>query len=99
MYRSFLSAAVLAAAFAVPAQAQEIADRIFTGGPVLTMNDAQPRAEAVAVKDGKIIAVGTVEEIMALKGEGTEVTTLRAAPCCPASSTPMDTSSSAACRR
>jgi predicted amidohydrolase YtcJ len=40
------------------------------------MNDAQPRAEAVAVKDGVIIAVGTVEEIMALSGEGTEVTEL-----------------------
>ena len=58
------------------AWAQDTADRIFTGGPVLTMNDAQPRAEAVAVKDGIIIAVGTVEEIMALKGEGTEVTEL-----------------------
>jgi predicted amidohydrolase YtcJ len=77
MYRSLFSAAALAAVFAVPAEAQEIADRIFTGGPVLTMNDAQPRAEAVAVKDGKIIAVGTVEEIMALKGEGTEVTDLQ----------------------
>jgi predicted amidohydrolase YtcJ len=60
----------------LPAAAQEFADRIFIGGPVLTMNDAQPRAEAVAVRDGEIIAVGTVEEIMALKGEGTEVTEL-----------------------
>ncbi len=76
MYRSLLSAAALAACLAVPAQAQEIADRIFTGGPVLTMDDAAPRAEAVAVKDGKIIAVGTVDEIMALKGDGTEVTDL-----------------------
>jgi hypothetical protein len=62
---------------AMPSRAQEgPADRIFVGGPVLTMNDAQPRAEAVAVKDGKIIAVGTVDEIMALKGEATEVTEL-----------------------
>jgi predicted amidohydrolase YtcJ len=37
---------VTAASFA---WAQEPADRIFTGGPVLTMNDAQPRAGAVAV--------------------------------------------------
>jgi predicted amidohydrolase YtcJ len=63
-------------ALALPSFAQEVADRIFTGGPVLTMNDGQPRAEAVAVKDGIIIAVGTTEEIMALKGEGTEVTEL-----------------------
>jgi predicted amidohydrolase YtcJ len=71
-----LLATALAMAVALPAAAQEIADRIFIGGPVLTMNDAQPRADAVAVKDGTIIAVGTVEEIMALKGEATEVTEL-----------------------
>lgn len=35
------------------------ADRIFTGGTVITMTDAQPLAEAVAVKDGRILAVGT----------------------------------------
>lgn len=34
-------------------------DVIYSGGPIITMNDAAPRAEAVAVKDGKIIAVGT----------------------------------------
>jgi predicted amidohydrolase YtcJ len=58
------------------AWAQEPADRIFTGGPVLTMNDAQPRVGAVAVKDGRIVAVGTPEEIEALRGEGTVVTDL-----------------------
>jgi predicted amidohydrolase YtcJ len=34
------------------------ADAIYYGGRVLTMNDAQPGAEAVAVKDRKIFAVG-----------------------------------------
>lgn len=63
-------------ALAAPSFAQEVANRIFASGPVLTMNDAQPRAEAVSVKDGMIIAVGTAEEIMALKGAGTEVTEL-----------------------
>lgn len=61
---------------ALPALAQDTADRIFVGGPVLTMNDAQPRAEAVAVKDGKIIAVGSRDEVMKLKAEGTEITEL-----------------------
>jgi predicted amidohydrolase YtcJ len=69
-------ATVLLVTTASLAWAQEPADRIFTGGPVLTMNDAQPRAEAVAVKDGRIVAVGTPEEIAALRGEGTEVTDL-----------------------
>jgi hypothetical protein len=71
-----LLAAAIALAVALPALAQEAADRVFVGGPVLTMNDAQPRAEAVAVKDGRIIAVGSAEDIMALTGETTEVTEL-----------------------
>ncbi len=58
------------------ALAQETADRIFTGGPVLTMDDAAPRAEAVAVKGGRILAVGPEGVVMALAGEGTEVTDL-----------------------
>lgn len=75
MKRSVLSA-VLLSVLSLPALAQETADRIFLGGPVLTMNDAQPRAEAVAVSDGKIVAVGTEEEVLKLRGEGTEVTDL-----------------------
>jgi predicted amidohydrolase YtcJ len=52
--------------------AQEIADRIYTGGPILTIDDARPRAEAVAVKDGLILAVGDLAEVSAHDGEGTE---------------------------
>jgi hypothetical protein len=53
--------------------AQEPADRIWRGGTVLTMNDAAMRAEAVAEKDGRILAVGAVDQVMAHKGPGTEV--------------------------
>ena len=60
-----LAFAATLAVLALPAQAQDVADRILVGGPVLTMNDAQPRAEAVAIRDGLIIAVGTAEEIEA----------------------------------
>ena len=52
--------------------AQDVADTIYSGGPVLTMTDAQPRSEAVAVKDGRILAVGTLNEVTAFAGEGTE---------------------------
>jgi len=55
------------------ALSQETADRIYSGGPILTINDAQPTAEAVAVRGGQILAVGTLEEIDAHRGEGTEV--------------------------
>ena len=40
-----------------PSPAQ-VADAIYAGGDIVTVNDAQPDAEAVAVKDGKILAVG-----------------------------------------
>ena len=49
-------------------QAQEIADTIYSGGPILTINDAQPTADAVAVADGRIIAVGTLEDMAAHRG-------------------------------
>lgn len=41
------------------------ADAIYFGGDIITVNDAQPMAEAIAVKDGKIVAVGTLEEVNA----------------------------------
>ncbi|MBE9638901.1 amidohydrolase [Salipiger pacificus] len=55
------------------ALAQEMADTIYSGGPILTINDAAPTAEAVAVKDGTILAVGTMAEVSALRGEATEM--------------------------
>jgi predicted amidohydrolase YtcJ len=55
------------------AQVSGPADRIWTGGTILTMNDAAMRVEAVAEKAGRIIGVGTVAEITALKGPETRV--------------------------
>jgi predicted amidohydrolase YtcJ len=40
-----------------------VADAIYVGGSIVTVNDAQPNAEALAVKDGKILAVGARSEI------------------------------------
>jgi predicted amidohydrolase YtcJ len=54
-----------------PATAQEVADTIYFGGPILTMDDAAPRADAVAVKGGAIIGVGDLADLSALQGEGT----------------------------
>ncbi len=62
--------------FASPAFAAEQADRIWTGGPILTMDDNNPRVEAVAVKGGRIIAAGTAADVMKLKGDQTEVVDL-----------------------
>jgi predicted amidohydrolase YtcJ len=38
------------------------ADLVITG-TVLTVNEAQPTAEAIAVSDGRIVAVGTRAEV------------------------------------
>lgn len=40
-----------------------IADLFISGGPIITMNPTQALAEAVAVKDGKILAVGVLSEL------------------------------------
>ena len=50
--------------------AQEVADTIYTGGPILTIDDTRPTAEAVAVKDGRILAVGDLVEVSAHNGQG-----------------------------
>ena len=55
------------------APAGEIADTIYHNGTIITINDALPRAEAVAVKDGKILAVGAKEEIFKSKGDATRL--------------------------
>src|SRR5579863_157041 len=52
------------------------ADLIFIGGDVVTMDDARPEAEAVAVGGGKILAAGTRAEIDALRGDATRVVDL-----------------------
>ena len=50
------------------------ADAIYFGGPIITVNDQSPVAEAVAVKDGKIIMVGEKEAVFrAEKGEATSL--------------------------
>ena len=50
-----------------------VADRIWTGGPILTMSDAQMRADALAEKDGVIVGVGDADDVMALRGLETEM--------------------------
>ncbi len=58
-------ALILATGLAV-AQSGAPADIIYFGGDIVTMDDAQPKAEALAVRGGKIISVGdrkTIEEL------------------------------------
>jgi predicted amidohydrolase YtcJ len=48
------------------------ADAIYHGGPILTMVKDGDRAEALAVQNGRILAVGSLAEVMATKGTDTK---------------------------
>ena len=52
------------------------AERIIRGGPIVTVNPAQPEAEAVAIAAGRIVAVGSEADVMKLTGPETVVTDL-----------------------
>ena len=45
---------------------------ILTAKSILTMNPAQPRAESIAIRDGRIHAVGSRNDVGSLAGPGTE---------------------------
>jgi predicted amidohydrolase YtcJ len=62
---------------AAAAQTAARADQIWHGGPIITMNDRALRAEAIAVSNGKIIAVGRRRDVMRLRGPQTQVTDLK----------------------
>ncbi|CFH17877.1 Amidohydrolase family protein [Mycobacterium tuberculosis] len=53
------------------------ADLVMTG-TVLTVDDARPTAEAIAVADGRVIAVGDRSEVAGLVGANTRVIDLGA---------------------
>jgi predicted amidohydrolase YtcJ len=67
-----------------PAKAQQApqpqidaAEIIYIGGDIVTINDKQPSAEALAVKGGKILAVGASADVeKAHKGASTQVVDL-----------------------
>lgn len=72
-----LSAAVLLAGMSVVGAQQakisdQVPDKIYFGGPIVTMNDKALMAEAVAIKDGKIIAVDRLRNIEKLTNDKTE---------------------------
>ena len=75
--RTIGAAALLSFTFALPASAQQKADTIWSGGPIITMNDKAMRAEAVAVANGKILAVGKRSEVMKLKSPSTQMVDLK----------------------
>lgn len=69
-----LSATLPALAAKTPVPA---ADLVFLGGRVIPMTAPDARAEALAVKEGRILALGSDREIARLRGPATKVVELR----------------------
>lgn len=55
------------------ASAQTPADAIYHGGDIVTIDDKHPTAEAIAVKGGRIVAVGTMVDVAKFKGDSTKM--------------------------
>ncbi len=68
-----LALSILLVATAGPATATEHADLILNNAVVHTVDPARPRAEAVAIRGSRVLAVGTDEELAALAGPETRV--------------------------
>jgi predicted amidohydrolase YtcJ len=49
------------------------ADLIFIGGDIITIDNSNPLAEALAVKDGRILAVGGQDQVLQHNGPETEI--------------------------
>ena len=48
-------------------------DEIWYGADILTMDASRPKAEAIAIKDGRILAVGGDADVLNLAGPGTKL--------------------------
>ncbi|MFT7247642.1 MAG: putative amidohydrolase YtcJ [Arcticibacterium sp.] len=56
-----------------PEKEQQMATLIIHGGTIYTVEDERPTAEAVAIRENKILLTGSFEEVLALKDTDTEV--------------------------
>lgn len=54
----------------------DVADLVLLNGRVVTVDDALPEAEAVAMSGARIVAVGSTDDIQGWVGDGTEVVDL-----------------------
>jgi len=78
VYKTALLAALLSACNnqAGPNVLSDPADTVFTNGKIYTLDDTKPWVEAVALKDGKIIEVGTSDAVKSQIGERTQLVDL-----------------------
>ena len=67
----------LAASGTAVAGQKNMADLIYHGGPIVTMAEDGRRVEALAVKDGLIVDLGSKDEVMTAKGPDTKMIDLK----------------------
>jgi hypothetical protein len=70
-------------AAALAPQPQAPLTTIYVNGEIITVNDGQPTAEAVAVRAGRILAVGSRAEVEAVAGKNTKLRDLKGATLLP----------------
>ena len=69
--------ALAASGCSAGAAPEQAADLILTNARVYTVEEAKPWAQAVAIKEGRILAVGSAEEMDQHKGSATRVVDLK----------------------
>lgn len=57
----------------VPTPLAAAADLVLINARIYTVERGRPRAEAIAIRDGRVIAVGGADEVLAYRGEATRV--------------------------
>jgi predicted amidohydrolase YtcJ len=60
-----------------PATSSPVGDLVLLDANVITSDPSQPRAQAIAIKDGRFTAVGSSQEIRALATRGVQTISLR----------------------
>ncbi len=73
MRKTFLFIGLIALFISACGPATETADIVFKNGTIYTVDDQESQVEAVAVKDGMIIALGSSDDISAYEGSETDV--------------------------
>ena len=81
--RALVGISVVALAMCSTPLAAQGADTIYTNATVITVDDDSSIAEAVAVENGLILAVGSAEEMAALADSETEIVDLGGLPLLP----------------
>ncbi len=79
LYRKLIFLIIIAFSASLSTQSAiaESIERILFNGRIFTANSEQPLAQAMAIKDGYIFAVGSNEEILTYKTANTELLDLQ----------------------